>query len=277
MPMNSSPQRAERWPRLSARRLGLWCGLIAFAIGGSCVFGASLSWVLPELENGSRRGLARAVGGLAWMLFIPALALIARRPIAVCFEASLITMAAGEVMLLGGALANSVCAGWPDCARGRDQLRHRGPLEYRHGRSACGTAATSRCPVVRTLLAWMVVLNVAGAVLFALFYAAPSRHEHPQKSARHGRSPAQCWLFSFRTTRGARKIAASPTRTRDLWGSAFWNIVVCEVTDLRPALLPGRRGLAIGMWLTGCMCGLELQTVVCWKDCTFSAATATAG
>ena len=53
-----------------------------------------------------------------------------------------------------------------------------------------------------------------------------------------------CWLFVYRTpVESARALLPPPLApvTRD--GFAFWNIVVCEIGGLRPALLPAAAGL----------------------------------
>src|SRR4051794_29500436 len=59
--------------------------LAAIAIGGSCLYGASLSWTLPHWQVGDGAVWLALSAGLAWIVFIPVLALIAERPRGVSF------------------------------------------------------------------------------------------------------------------------------------------------------------------------------------------------
>ena len=54
----------------------------------------------------------------------------------------------------------------------------------------------------------------------------------------------RCWLFTFREREeSVAPLVPAPLQliTRD--GFAFWNVVVCEIADMRPAFAPGGLGL----------------------------------
>jgi hypothetical protein len=54
----------------------------------------------------------------------------------------------------------------------------------------------------------------------------------------------RCWIFTWRTPiAAARPLVPAPLELVTHGGFAFWNVVVCEVCNLRPALLPPIFGL----------------------------------
>jgi Uncharacterized conserved protein (COG2071) len=54
----------------------------------------------------------------------------------------------------------------------------------------------------------------------------------------------RCWLFVYRTpAKSARALLPPQLELVTRVGFAFWNIVVCEISGLRPALLPAAVGL----------------------------------
>lgn len=145
--------------------------LVAFAIGGSCLYGGSLSWVLPHWHVVASAAWLALSAGLAWMVFIPALVFIVRRPFHFCFDACLVTMAAGEVVLVSGALANALASFSGATAHaaavnaaivGLSNLTMAAVLAAQLHRAGV--------PVARTLISWMLILNGSGALFFALLY-----------------------------------------------------------------------------------------------------------
>lgn len=149
----------------------LWTALVAFAVVGSCIFGASLSLVLPGWELARTAGWFALSAGLAWCIFIPVLRLWFGVPWVRTVHAALVTMAGGEVVLCSGALVNVVLATQQPianagalnavtvaisnvamCALLAGQLRHDGVRVW------------------QTIAVWMLVLNGSGAVFFALLF-----------------------------------------------------------------------------------------------------------
>ncbi len=54
----------------------------------------------------------------------------------------------------------------------------------------------------------------------------------------------RCWLFTWRTPEAAaRPFLPAPFELVTLGGFAFWNVVVCELRDVRPSGLPAYLGI----------------------------------
>jgi hypothetical protein len=66
-----------------------WSALIAVAIGGSLLFGTSLSWVLPGWDADRAAAWLAFSAGLAWCVFVPALYMFTELRWRECFDASL--------------------------------------------------------------------------------------------------------------------------------------------------------------------------------------------
>ena len=150
----------------------LWAGLAAIAVGGSLVYGASLSLLFHRWRpRRSALWLALSAGG-SWCIFGPLLVLVTRRRAQTCVQACLTTMAYGEAVLVSGAAINvwlrlqssfkeTVLARWNLALVGISNL-------------VMVTALTRQLralgvPAWKTLLSWMVVLNGSGTLLFGLF------------------------------------------------------------------------------------------------------------
>jgi hypothetical protein len=150
----------------------LWARLATLAVGGSLVYGASLSLLFHRWRPGrSALWLALSAGG-GWCIFGPLLVLLSRRRAQTCVQACLTTMAYGEAVLVSGAALNvwlrlkgsfkeAVLAPWNVALVGLSNL-------------LMATALTRQLralgvPAWKTLLSWMVVLNGSGALLFGLF------------------------------------------------------------------------------------------------------------
>jgi hypothetical protein len=145
--------------------------LLAVAVGGSAIYGASVSLVLPQWSNLGGAIWLTLSAGLAWCVFIPALWFATRLPVWRCIEASLTTMAAGEVVLVSGALANAIL--WH-----QGMIAHAVAINFAIVGISNATMATVlvselrdwRISPSRTLALWMFVLNGSGAVFFAALY-----------------------------------------------------------------------------------------------------------
>ncbi len=150
--------------------LTVWLMLIGIAVAGSGIFGASLSLVLPEWNVWSGAAWLILSAGIAWLVFIPALAHFCRESLAVCFHVSLITMAAGELVLTTGALLN-LCL-WASAATHHAALINASVVACSNVVMAAVLAtllARRGVPVWKPLTVWMVALNGTGALLFTLF------------------------------------------------------------------------------------------------------------
>ena len=148
-----------------------WLLLIAVAIGGSCLYGASLSLVLPDWRTGAAALWLAVSAGAAWCVFIPTLWRTTRQPLAECFDRCLVTMACGEVVLASGALVNLLL--WRAAL-----LENAAPINavivaISNIAMAVILAAQMRSggvPVWKTLTIWMLALNGCGALFFRLLY-----------------------------------------------------------------------------------------------------------
>lgn len=151
--------------------LRLWSILSTVAVVGSCLYGASLSLVLPAWSASAGAAWLALSAGLAWCVFIPCLCAITRLPFTTCFTASLVAMAGGEVVLTSGALVNVL-------------MRFHHVVEYAAWINI-GTVAISNVamlallaanlrrhgvPHTTTISAWMLILNGSGAVLFTVLF-----------------------------------------------------------------------------------------------------------
>ncbi len=149
-----------------------WANLTAIAVGGSLVYGASLSLLFRRWRPGrSALWLALSAGG-GWCIFGPLLVLLSRLRAQTCAQACLTTMVYGEAVLVSGAGINmwlglkgsfkeAVLARWNVALVGISNL-------------VMATALTRQLhalgvPAWKTLLSWMIVLNGSGTLLFGFF------------------------------------------------------------------------------------------------------------
>lgn len=144
-----------------------WIILGAVAVGGSLLYGASVAVVLPNWSLlGAALWLALSAG-LAWCVFIPALWMATKLPLWRCLDSSLITMAAGEVVLINGALANVIL--WQQGIVAHAALINLAVVGISNVTMAAMLAFQLhawRIPLARTVALWMLVLNGSGAVFF---------------------------------------------------------------------------------------------------------------
>jgi hypothetical protein len=145
-----------------------WSLLTAVAVAGSLLYGASLAPVWPGFDiRGAALWLA-ASAGLAWCVFIPTLIAITRRGWAECVDACLVTMAWGEVVLIGGAAINVLL--WRN---GVTDARTANAIVIAISNVVMALVLARRLagvPPGRVYAAWMLVLNGAGAVFFLVLY-----------------------------------------------------------------------------------------------------------
>lgn len=151
-------------------RVSRWAGLVIVALVGSAQYGASLALVLPGWGWSGAAIWLTLSAGLAWCLFIPALVLATRLSLVECIEASLRTMAAGEVILASGTAANLLLwrAGTLCNAEAINLLIV--AISNVTMAAALATQLRRRVPVSRTVAVWMLALNGSGAVFFAAFH-----------------------------------------------------------------------------------------------------------
>jgi hypothetical protein len=148
-----------------------WAALAFVAVAGSCLYGASLSLTLVGWDIVSAALWLALSAGLAWCVFMPVLAWVARVGLVVCFDACLATMAFGEVVLTSGALANVVL--WS-----RGSIVHAAAINaiivvISNVVMAVALASQLRArgvSIVRVLAAWMLALNGSGALFFYALY-----------------------------------------------------------------------------------------------------------
>ena len=157
------PSIHDKWKR--------WFALVAVAVVGSCLYGASLSLVLRDWQTGAAALWLAVSAGAAWCVFIPALWRATRQPLLECLDRCLVTMACGEVVLASGALVNLLLARTA-------LLENAAPINAAIVAISNVTmfivlAAQMRSggvPVWKTLALWMLALNGSGALFFRLLY-----------------------------------------------------------------------------------------------------------
>jgi hypothetical protein len=152
---------------------GLWICLAGIAVGGSLLYGASLSLALPEWQPGSSALWLAFSAGLSWCLFGPALVLVTRRRVLTCAHACLVTMAYGEAVLAAGACLNLLFHLAPSLARsiapGPTNLALVGVSNGVMAALLTGQMRALGVLAWKTLLCWLAVLDGCGALFFSLF------------------------------------------------------------------------------------------------------------
>ena len=149
----------------------MWAVLVAIAVGGSCLYGASLSLALPGWQSGAAALWLAVSAGASWCAFIPALSWATRQPLLGCLDRCLFTMACGEVVLTSGALVNLLL--WHSAVTQNAAAINAGIVGISNVVMAAALAEQMRragVPVRTTLALWMLVLNGCGAAFFWLLY-----------------------------------------------------------------------------------------------------------
>jgi hypothetical protein len=179
-PLRTTQREARDLSSLQALQAGIasppwsqWALLTLIAVGGSCIYGASLAWVMPEWRPGGGALWLALSAGLGWCVFGPVLIAATRlRPFAAT-HACMVTMAWGEAVLVTGAAVNAAVAltGW---------TRGIAPVPLVVGTILCSNVVmagvlaaqlrTLGVPAWKTLALWMVFLNGSGALFFRVLY-----------------------------------------------------------------------------------------------------------
>ena len=150
----------------------LWSGLIAIAVGGSLVYGASLSLLFRSFRPGrSALWLALSAGG-GWCFFGPFLVLLSRRRARTCAHACLTTMTYGEAVLVSGAGINllfSLKGGFKKAFLARWNFALVGLSNLVMVTALTGQMRVLGVPAWKMLFSWMAVLNGSSAFLCVLF------------------------------------------------------------------------------------------------------------
>lgn len=146
-----------------------WLSQGVLAVGGSLAYGASLGLAIHHGRVLQTAVWVMLSAGLSWLVFIPALALAARRSFFLCLDRCLLAMAWGEVVLLAGAGVNLLL--------GYTHLMS--PVPFNIVCVAVSnivmTSVISRrmsslgIPLLKTIFLWLVALNGSGALSFYLF------------------------------------------------------------------------------------------------------------
>jgi hypothetical protein len=150
----------------------LWSKLTVIAVGGSLLYGASLSLLFRRWRPGrSALWLALSAGG-SWCLFGPFLALLSRLRALTCAQACLTTMAYGEAVLVSGAGINlwfRLKGGFEEAFLTRWNVALVGFSNIVMVTALVIQLRALGVPARKTLFSWMAVLNGSGALLFTLF------------------------------------------------------------------------------------------------------------
>lgn len=181
-PRTHMRQFAATPPDLSTLPVPTWASLVSIAVGGSAIYGASLSLRFPGWRPTSGALWLALSAGLGWCVFGPTLVLVTRRNPCTCAHACLVTMAYGEAVLVSGALANLVQTHAPP----HNQLdpTHFNLATVGVSNVVMATALALQLrelgiPPAQTLLLWIAALNGSGALFFWLFHRTLHPEPHP--------------------------------------------------------------------------------------------------
>jgi hypothetical protein len=136
----------------------LWAALVLLAVFGSLAFGASLALASPDLPTWRLAVWFTGAAGAAWCLFIPATVRLSGESWGRCVHIALLTMAAGEIVLISGAAVHLLL--WLGGVAPAGAILHVVTVFVVQFRS-CGV------PLWKPLVWWMLILNGAGAFFFA--------------------------------------------------------------------------------------------------------------
>lgn len=152
--------------------LRLWAGLLLFAVFGSLAFGASLTLAAPDLATWRLAIWFAGAAGAAWCIFIPAIIQLSGESWRSCAQIALVTMAAGEIVLIGGA-ALHLCLWLCGAAPAGASLHILAVVLSNVAMAAVFTVQFRErgVPIWKPLVWWMTILNGTGALFFALGYS----------------------------------------------------------------------------------------------------------
>ena len=159
-------------PALGTLPFATWCELIAIAVGGSALYGASLVHALPTWRPREGALWLALSAGAGWGIFGPGLIRVTGKHPFVCAHACMVTMAYGEGVLAAGAALNALLADprrAPRFNRAHFNLAWVGLSNITMATALALQLRTIGVPPRRTLATWMLLLNGSGAVFFWLF------------------------------------------------------------------------------------------------------------
>lgn len=156
---------------LSSLPYMLWGSLTAIAIVGSCIYGASLSLVLPTWKPTDGALWVLLSAGLAWFIFGPTLILVTKKNVFTCAHACMVTMAYGEGVLAVAAFANLIIAFNLPVSFNVSLFNFFMVFISNIVMALVLTLQMQAISVAwwKTLLTWVLALNGSGAVFFWLF------------------------------------------------------------------------------------------------------------
>lgn len=145
--------------------------LVAVAIAGSCLYGASLSAVLADWNAIASALWLALSAGLAWCVFIPFLCWHGKVRLVPCLDACLVTMAVGEIVLAAGAFLNGLLW-WQGTVTSAGLINALvvGVSNIVMAATLVGRLRPDGIGRRRVLTAWMLALNGSGALFFFAFY-----------------------------------------------------------------------------------------------------------
>jgi hypothetical protein len=146
----------------------LWSALVLLAVCGSLAFGASLALAMRDFASWQLAVWFAGAAGAAWCVFIPATVRLSGESWRRCVHIALITMAAGEIVLISGAAFHLLL--WlPGLAPAGPSLHIATVALSNIAMAAAFTMQFRNCAIApwRPLVWWMLILNGAGALFFA--------------------------------------------------------------------------------------------------------------
>ena len=146
----------------------LWAALVLLAVFGSLAFGASLALASPDLATWRLAVWFTGAAGAAWCLFIPTTVRLSGESWRRCVHIALLTMAAGEIVLISGAAVHLLL--WLGGFAPAGAILHVLTVALSNvGMAAVFVVQFRSCgvPLWKPLVWWMLILNGAGAFFFA--------------------------------------------------------------------------------------------------------------
>lgn len=163
----------ENLDSLSSRNLPyvIWLALTTIAITGSCLYGASLSLVLPAWKPTGGALWILLSAGLGWFVFGPTLIFVSKKSIFTCAHACMVTMAYGEGVLSLAALVNLIIAFNLPVSFDIGILNFLMVVVSNIVMALVLTLQMQAISVAwyKSLLSWMLALNGSGAIFFWIF------------------------------------------------------------------------------------------------------------
>jgi len=162
----------EMKPRFADLPYRSWLYLSGIAIGGSMIYGASLSLVVQRWHFGASAMLLTFAAGLAWCVFVPIIVMATKMNVFAVTHACLVTMAYGEAVLALGAVINVLLSS-SQVFRVVDGVTFNAAWVLLTNiimlMALAIQLAAVKIPYWKTALLWMVALNGSGYLFFIVF------------------------------------------------------------------------------------------------------------